>query len=170
MMQCSKVIYRRNRWNCISAWNCDSLLPHPFTEQTDLPDQPKPSLILVFLRLQPYSALRESCTVPWAPDERLREMTALLAISAPGHSQYICWPAGLCARQSPGPRMGRSRGGLVLLGLEENTSTKSFTRPPNSSLSRYIASEVYMLQSFVAKFCSVLFSLVILPFLLPLVL
>lgn len=112
-----------------------------------LPDQPKPSLILPFLLLQPYSALRNSRTAPWAPDERPREMTARLVISAPGCSHYICWPAGLCARQSPGPRMGRSRGGLVLPGLEENTSTKSLTHPPNSPLSRYITSEVCMLQS-----------------------
>lgn len=99
------------------------------------------------LLLQPYSTLRNSCTAPWAQDERPREMTALLVISAPGHSHYICWPAGLYARQSPGPRMGRSRGGLVLPGLEENTSTKSLTHPPNSPLSRYITSDVCVLQS-----------------------
>lgn len=88
-----------------------------------------------------------SCTAPWASDKRPREMTALLVISASGHSHYICWPAGLCARQSSGPRMGRSRGGLVLPGLRENTSTKSLTHPPNSPLSRYITSEVRMSQS-----------------------
>lgn len=105
--------------------------PTSIRKPDHLPAQLKPSLILLFLLLPPYSALWSSLSAPWAPDERLREMAVLLVISAPGHSHYICRPAGLYARQSPGPRMGRSRGGLVLPGLEENTSTKSPTHPPN---------------------------------------
>lgn len=109
-----------------------------------LPGQPKPSLILLFLPLQPYSAPRNSPSAPWAPDERLREMAVILVISALGRNRYICEPASFYTRQSlgapfsPGPRMGR----LDLSSLPGHTSIKSSILPPNPPVSRYIESLV----------------------------
>lgn len=68
------------------------------------------------------------------------EMTALLLISAVGTQPlHLLASRGPCARQSSGPRNGKIKGwrgreeGLVLPGLEENTSSKSL---PASLLTR----------------------------------
>lgn len=117
----------------LHIWEKLWLIPPTSIRKPDhRPALPKPSLILLFLLLQPHSALRSSLSAPWASDERLREMAVLLVISAPGHllssrSQHTPVPRGPDSGQVL--RMGRAWGGLVLTSLAEHTRTKSSTHP-----------------------------------------
>ncbi|TWW73272.1 hypothetical protein D4764_15G0006660 [Takifugu flavidus] len=59
-----------------------------------------------------------------------------------GPRRYICWPAGLSTRHSPGHWDGEIKGWIGSTLPRRDTSTKSLSDLLNSPLSWYIASEL----------------------------